>query len=29
MRRLLHDWYREVGAKFLRERDGRTPWRPF
>ena len=29
MRQLLHDWYREVDAKFLRERDGRTPWRPF
>ena len=29
MRALLHDWYREVDAKFLRERDGRRPWRPY
>ena len=29
MRELLHAWYREVDAKFLRERDGRTPWRPY
>ncbi len=28
MRRQLHDWYRTVDAKFLREKDGRTPWRP-
>lgn len=28
MRKLLHDWYRSVDAKFLRERDGRVPWRP-
>jgi len=28
MRRLLHEWYREVDAKFLRERDGRVPWKP-
>jgi len=29
MRELLHAWYREVDAKFLRPRDGRQPWRPF
>ncbi len=28
MRRQLHDWYQKVDAKFLREKDGRTPWRP-
>ena len=29
MRAMLHAWYREVDAKFLRPRDGREPWRPF
>jgi len=28
MRKLLHDWYREVDAKFLREHKGKTPWHP-
>lgn len=28
MRRTLHDWYKVVDAKFLQEKDGRTPWRP-
>lgn len=28
MRAKLHDWYRTVDAKFLREKDGRTPWSP-
>jgi arylsulfatase A-like enzyme len=29
MRAMLHAWYREVDAKFLRPREGREPWRPF
>jgi arylsulfatase A-like enzyme len=28
MRELLHAWYRDVDAKFLREKDGRVPWTP-
>jgi arylsulfatase A-like enzyme len=24
----LHAWYRETGARFLRAKDGREPWRP-
>lgn len=31
MRRRLHDWYKEVDAKFLRSKkdgDGKAPWRP-
>ncbi len=28
MRSRLHAWYREVDAKFLREKDGQSPWRP-
>ena len=28
LRERLHGWYRDVDAKFLRERDGRKPWRP-
>ena len=28
LRERLHAWYRDVDAKFLRERDGRVPWRP-
>jgi arylsulfatase A-like enzyme len=28
MRRLLHAWYQEVDAKFLREHKGAIPWRP-
>jgi hypothetical protein len=29
MRRRLHDWYREVGARFLRPRaGGPKPWTP-
>lgn len=28
MREELHDWYKSVGAKFLREKDGKTPWTP-
>jgi len=30
LRRLLHDWYREVGAEFLypKEEGGEMPWRP-
>ncbi len=29
MRAMLHAWYRDVDAKFLRPRDGREPWRPY
>lgn len=29
LRALLHAWYREVDAKFLREFEGRKPWSPF
>ena len=28
MRARLHAWYAEVGAEFLRAKDGREPWRP-
>ncbi len=28
MREQLHDWYREVDAKFLQPKEGRTPWSP-
>lgn len=28
MRQRLHDWYRDVDAKFLQEKDGQTPWQP-
>lgn len=28
MRQQLHDWYRTVDAKFLREKEGQTPWKP-
>ena len=28
MRDRLHAWYKLVDAKFLQEKDGRTPWRP-
>lgn len=28
MRSELHSWYRSVDAKFLREKEGRTPWKP-
>jgi hypothetical protein len=28
LRELLHAWYREVDAKFLRAHKGATPWRP-
>ena len=28
MRGRLHEWYEEVDAKFLRPKDGRTPWSP-
>jgi arylsulfatase A-like enzyme len=28
LRRLLHDWYRTIGARFLRAKDGVEPWRP-
>ena len=29
MKALLHDWYRETGARFLRAHKGREPYRPF
>lgn len=29
MREILFDWYRETGARFLRPKNGQTPWRPF
>ncbi|MDG1875084.1 MAG: sulfatase [Mariniblastus sp.] len=28
MRERLHQWYREVDAKFLQQKDGRNPWNP-
>jgi len=28
MRGRLHDWYRDVDAKFLQPKDGRIPWSP-
>ena len=28
MRKRLHQWYKEVDAKFLQEKDGNTPWHP-
>ena len=28
MRRRLHRWYKSVDARFLREKEGRQPWRP-
>ena len=28
MRDRLHQWYREVDAQFLQEKDGNVPWRP-
>ncbi|MFK7743301.1 MAG: sulfatase, partial [Planctomycetota bacterium] len=28
LRGRLHAWRTEMGARYLRERDGRTPWRP-
>ena len=28
MRQRLHDWYLQVDAKFLREKDGAIPWAP-
>ncbi len=28
MQKLLFDWYKETGARFLEPKDGRTPWRP-
>ncbi|WP_372847332.1 sulfatase [Pontiella sp.] len=28
MRAKLHAWYKTVDAKFLREKDGKQPWRP-
>ena len=28
MRDKLHAWYKEVDAKFLEPKDGKTPWRP-
>lgn len=29
MRARLHDWYKEVDAKFLQPKDERVPWQPF
>ena len=28
MRERLHQWYKEVDAQFLQEKDGNVPWRP-
>ncbi|MEM9364838.1 MAG: sulfatase [Planctomycetota bacterium] len=28
LRSKLHQWYKEVDAKFLQAKDGQTPWRP-
>ena len=28
MRSKLHDWYKQTGAKFLRAKNGKTPWQP-
>jgi arylsulfatase A-like enzyme len=28
MRKRLHQWYREVDAQFLQEKEGKMPWRP-
>ena len=28
LRKLLHAWYKDVDAKFLQPKDGKTPWRP-
>ena len=28
LKKLLLDWYKETGARFLGPKDGRTPWRP-
>ncbi|MDG2220586.1 MAG: sulfatase [Rubripirellula sp.] len=28
MRNQLHDWYKDVDAKFLQEKEGRKPWSP-
>lgn len=28
LRHRLHSWYQSVDAKFLRPKDGRTPWKP-
>ncbi len=28
MRERLHAWYKTVDAKFLREKDGKQPWKP-
>lgn len=28
MRKQLHSWYQETGAKFLQEKNGLKPWRP-
>lgn len=28
MRSRLHEWYKEVDAQFLQEKDGKMPWRP-
>lgn len=28
LRARLHAWYKDVGARFLEPKDGRTPWRP-
>ena len=28
MRKRLHDWYQSVDARFLRKKNGETPWRP-
>jgi len=29
MKSMLLHWYKEVDAKFLREKDGKIPWRPY
>ena len=28
MKEMLHSWYNEVGAGVLREKEGKTPWKP-
>jgi arylsulfatase A-like enzyme len=28
LRKVLYDWYKETGARFLEPKEGRTPWRP-
>jgi len=29
MHKRLYDWYKEVDAQFLQEKDGKKPWAPF